>query len=76
MLPWKCFEYFTAMDILAAMAEAFLKWGAQSNDQISFAYSPYLSCPDVTCPIYVGFRPTVLASGFCITVSASIFLMS
>ena len=30
-----------------------------------YAYNPYLACPHVTCPIYVGFRPTVLASSFC-----------
>ena len=49
------------------MAKAFLNWrggGAKSNDQISFAYNPYLARPHVTCPIYKGFRPTVLASLF------------
>ena len=47
----------------AAMAEVFLKWGwAKNNDQISFAYNPYLACTHVTCPTYEGFRPTVLVS--------------
>ena len=51
-----------------AMAEALLQWepwggGGKSNDQISFVFDPYLAGPHaVTCPIYVGFRPTVLAS--------------
>ena len=31
----------------------------------SLACTPYLACPHVTCPIYVGFRPTVLAFSFC-----------
>ena len=35
---------------------------AKSSDQISFAYNSYLACPRVTCPISVGFKPTVLAS--------------
>ena len=42
--------------------------GLKSNDQISIAYNPYLACRHVTCPMYVGFRPTVLASSFCITI--------
>ena len=29
------------------------------------ANNPYLACPHVTCPIYEGFRPTVLAPSFC-----------
>ena len=35
------------------MAEAFQVRGPKSNDQIFFAYNPYLACPHVTCPIYV-----------------------
>ena len=43
------------------MTEAFLKWeGPKSNDQISFTNNPYLACPHVACPFYVGFRATVL----------------
>ena len=55
--------------IHSVMAKALLKWGGgggKSNDQIPFACNPYLACPHVTCPIHVGFRPTVLAS--CITI--------
>ena len=75
MLPWKFFENFTYCNghINSDGGSNSKVGGPKSNDQISFAYSPYLSCPHVTCPIYVGFRPTVLASGFCITIK---FLMS
>ena len=35
------------------------------NPVLQYAYNPYLACPHVTSPIYVNFRPTVLASSFC-----------
>ena len=39
--------------------------GPKTNDQIAFSYNPCLACPHVTCPTYVGSKPTVLASSFC-----------
>ena len=49
--------------------------GAKNNDQIFFAFDSNLAgLHAVTCPIYVGFRPTVLAlHSFCTTIK---FLMS
>ena len=47
----------------SAMAETFLKWGGGQKLWPDFlCYNAYLACPHVTCPIYIGFIPTVLAS--------------